>query len=189
MEDNNKFGQRLKELRIENNETQQKASEKIGIHINTLKNYEKTGRIPNANELIKIKNHYNVSYEYLFGESNIKRNDMNFIEIGKVTGLSENAIKKLSIKSKTNEKRIKGLNFIIENEDEYQLLLVLELYLMARIESNEIYQKMKEFADFNPKDKLKYVNSGIALSDMLKCSIDRILYQMENDLVENNKKK
>ena len=65
MEDNKSFGQRLKELRTKNNETQQQASEVIGIHINTLKNYEKGDRVPNANELIKIKNHYNVSYEYL----------------------------------------------------------------------------------------------------------------------------
>ena len=50
MEDDKSFGQRLKELRTKNNETQQQASEVIGIHINTLKNYEKGDRVPNAND-------------------------------------------------------------------------------------------------------------------------------------------
>jgi len=190
MEDNKSFGQRLKELRTKNNETQQQASEVIGIHINTLKNYEKGDRVPNANELIKIKNHYNVSYEYLLGESGIKRNDMSFIEIEKATGLSEKSIHLLTTGHFKYEKSlVKTINFIIENDYKYQFIKVLDLFLMSRIDTDKsIYKKLQEDVNFNSSDKLKYVNSSLAIYDMLKCSLDRILYKMENDLREEAKK-
>lgn len=190
MEDNKNFGQRLKELRMENNETQQEASEIIGIHINTLKNYEKGDRVPNVNELIKIKKHYNVSYEYLLGESDIKSNDMDIKEINRIIGLSEKSIHLLTKGRLKSEKRlVNTINFIIEKEYKYQFIKVLNLFLMSRVETDRtIYKKLSEDVNFNSSDKLKYINSSLALYDMLKCSLDRILYKMENDIREENKK-
>ena len=187
MEENNNFSTRLKELRAQKKESQQEASEAIGIHINTLKNYEKGTRLPNANELIKIKNHYNTSYEYLLGESDIKSNDMNLKEINKVTGLSEKAIKILK-GPLINKSQKKILSYIIEHESKYQFIKILELFLMTKVEDKFIYKKLSNYVYDNPPERLKFINRSSVMTDILKCDIDRILYKMEDDIIKANEK-
>ena len=45
-------------------------SKELGIHVNTIRSYESNSlnQIPKIEQLMKIKNYYNVSYEYLLGE-------------------------------------------------------------------------------------------------------------------------
>ncbi len=73
--DKYKFQKRLRTLREkrgfkENRQlTQRNASLEMGLSENALRNYE-NDRLPNLESLVKIKKYYNVSYEYLLGESN-----------------------------------------------------------------------------------------------------------------------
>lgn len=185
----NIFSKRLKELRTERGETQQVACNEIGIHINTLKNYENGERLPNLGEFLRIKDHYGVSFEYLIGESDIKSNDISFKEINKITGLSEKSINVLSKRVQINGNRLKILNYIIENERKYQFITILELFLMCRIENKGIYNQIKESIEMIPSENLKYINRPSFLSSVFKCDIDKILYNMENDLFEKEEKK
>ncbi len=185
----NIFSKRLKELRTERGETQQVACNEIDIHINTLKNYENGERLPNLGEFLRIKDHYGVSFEYLIGESDIKSNDISFKEINKITGLSEKSINVLSKRVQINGNRLKILNYIIENERKYQFITILELFLMCRIENKGIYNQIKESIEMIPSENLKYINRPSFLSSVFKCDIDKILYNMENDLFEKQEKK
>lgn len=185
----NIFSKRLKELRTERGETQQVACSEIDIHINTLKNYENGERLPNLGEFLRIKDHYGVSFEYLIGESDIKSNDISFKEINKITGLSEKSINVLSKRVQINGNRLKILNYIIENERKYQFITILELFLMCRIENKGIYNQIKESIEMIPSENLKYINRPSFLSSVFKCDIDKILYNMENDLFEKEEKK
>ena len=185
----NIFSKRLKELRTERGETQQVACNEIDIHINTLKNYENGERLPNRGEFLRIKDHYGVSFEYLIGESDIKSNDISFKEINKITGLSEKSINVLSKRVQINGNRLKILNYIIENERKYQFITILELFLMCRIENKGIYNQIKESIEMIPSENLKYINRPSFLSSVFKCDIDKILYNMENDLFEKEEKK
>ena len=185
----NIFSKRLKELRTERGETQQVACNEIDIHINTLKNYENGERLPNLGEFLRIKDHYGVSFEYLIGESDIKSNDISFKEINKITGLSEKSINVLSKRVQIIGNRLKILNYIIENERKYQFITILELFLMCRIENKGIYNQIKESIEMIPSENLKYINRPSFLSSVFKCDIDKILYNMENDLFEKEEKK
>ena len=185
----NIFSKRLKELRTERGETQQVACNEIDKHINTLKNYENGERLPNLGEFLRIKDHYGVSFEYLIGESDIKSNDISFKEINKITGLSEKSINVLSKRVQINGNRLKILNYIIENERKYQFITILELFLMCRIENKGIYNQIKESIEMIPSENLKYINRPSFLSSVFKCDIDKILYNMENDLFEKEEKK
>ena len=185
----NIFSKRLKELRTERGETQQVACNEIDIHINTLKNYENGERLPNLGEFLRIKDHYGVSFEYLIGESDIKSNDISFKEINKITGLSEKSINVLSKRVQINGNRLKILNYIIENERKYQFITILELFLMCRIENKGIYNQIKESIEMIPSENLKYIIRPSFLSSVFKCDIDKILYNMENDLFEKEEKK
>ncbi len=77
------FQDRLRKLREEkgfkDNQqlTQRKASIDMGLSENALRNFE-NNRLPNIESLILIKKYYNVSYEYLLGESEEKNPNPNY---------------------------------------------------------------------------------------------------------------
>ncbi len=57
-----------KEIQDNKRITQRQASIDMGLSENALRNYENK-RLPNVFGLMKIKKYYNVSYEYLLGET------------------------------------------------------------------------------------------------------------------------
>lgn len=67
----NLFHVRLRKLRIEKGLNQSEASDEIGFGKNAIYHYEKD-RLPRIDALIKIKNYYNVSYDYLLGATDTK---------------------------------------------------------------------------------------------------------------------
>ena len=62
-----KFGQRVKELRIENGYTQQSLAEKFNVHRTTVKDWEVRGKEPNYITLCKLAQLFNVRTDYLLG--------------------------------------------------------------------------------------------------------------------------
>ena len=65
-----KFNIRLKELRIENGETQKELANAIEVGRTTISEYESGKIVPKQEGLLKIANHFNVSVDYLTGVSN-----------------------------------------------------------------------------------------------------------------------
>ena len=66
------FQERLKTLRLEAKLTQKELAEKLEIGQNTYSYWEKGIRKPVGENLNKLANFYNVSTDYLLGNSNIK---------------------------------------------------------------------------------------------------------------------
>ena len=65
-----KFNIRLKELRLENGETQKDLANSIEVGRTTISEYESGKIVPKQEGLLKIANHFNVSVDYLTGVSN-----------------------------------------------------------------------------------------------------------------------
>ena len=62
-----KFGQRIKELRLEHGLTQQGMSEKFYVHRTTVKDWEVRGKEPNYITLCKLAQFFEVTTDYLLG--------------------------------------------------------------------------------------------------------------------------
>lgn len=65
-------GQKIKNLRIENNLSQQEFADKLGIAQNTVAQYESGLANPSLKILVKIAVLYNTSTDYLLG---VKKDD------------------------------------------------------------------------------------------------------------------
>lgn len=68
----NILGKRIKELRESKDVSQLELSKHLNISNTTLSQYETGKRIPSDEIKIKIAQYFNVSIDYLFGQSNIK---------------------------------------------------------------------------------------------------------------------
>lgn len=68
-----KLPERLKALRYEYNETQQSIADMLCIKRPTYTAYEKGGILPPYDKIKKLAEHFNVSVEYLMGESNFRK--------------------------------------------------------------------------------------------------------------------
>ncbi len=116
------FTERMRQLRIEKGKkdgrelTQVDVSRDLGIHVSTIRSYESPSldMMPKVERLKKLKNYYNVSYEYLLGETSIKEFNLDMIFIQNETGLSEKSIKYLKTLDKDDE-FITILNTLIES--------------------------------------------------------------------------
>ncbi|MEN8905737.1 MAG: helix-turn-helix transcriptional regulator [Clostridiales bacterium] len=66
---NKKFGDQLKDLRIENNLTQKDIAEKFNTGKSTISNYETNNRLPDINVIAKYAEFFGVSIDYMMGNS------------------------------------------------------------------------------------------------------------------------
>ena len=66
------FSRILKELRDEKRLTQQELADELGVARMTINFYESNRRTPDINFAVKAANYFNVSVDYLVGNSNIK---------------------------------------------------------------------------------------------------------------------
>lgn len=64
------FGERMKQLRIENNLTQEELAKKLSLSKSNISKYESNDVEPNIDTLNKLATLFNVSLDYLLGKSN-----------------------------------------------------------------------------------------------------------------------
>ncbi|MGN0806621.1 MAG: helix-turn-helix domain-containing protein [Candidatus Coproplasma sp.] len=64
---NNYFGQKLKELRIEQNLSQRELGDILGCCNQTISFWENAKREPDLDSLVEIAKYFNVSADYLLG--------------------------------------------------------------------------------------------------------------------------
>ncbi|GMA50180.1 hypothetical protein GCM10025857_15370 [Alicyclobacillus contaminans] len=62
------FQERLLQLRKERSLTQKRLAEEVGLHTRAIQFYE-SGRLPDAEVLIKLADFFDVSIDYLVGRS------------------------------------------------------------------------------------------------------------------------
>lgn len=91
-----KLSEKLRNLRITRGETQEQVAKELQIGIQTLRNYEndKLDRIPNPYQLKKLKDKYDVTYEYLL-DDDCENKEHETFDIGKKLKLSDKAIQNI----------------------------------------------------------------------------------------------
>lgn len=62
-------GDRLRECREAHGEKQEELAEALGVHPNSISNWENNRRVPDALSLSRIAKRYGVSVDYLLGET------------------------------------------------------------------------------------------------------------------------
>ena len=67
------FGIRFKKLRLEKGMTQQDFAEKFYLNKSSISRYEKNKQIPEMDTLLKFTRFFDVSLDYLMGNSDIKK--------------------------------------------------------------------------------------------------------------------
>ena len=75
------FGERLKNLRLQNNEYQKDLAEEIGVGVSMVSTWEKGINYPQVEKLIEIATYYNVSTDYLLGLDNNKETSKIYFNI------------------------------------------------------------------------------------------------------------
>ena len=131
-----KFSEKIKQLRTEKGLTQEQVCKELDIAISSLRNYE-NGRLPDTYQLKKIKNFYDVSYEYLLEDdcNNLTNTNLN---IGKKLKLSDKSIEKIE---ETIEWDLSSeFNYCIENMNYYSLTSLKIL--------KKLYTIKTEYIDF-----------------------------------------
>lgn len=86
------FGERLKELRVENGMSQDNLSKELNVSQSALGYYENCGRTPDIEFLEKVSKYFNVSDDYLLGHSQARTVETEIKTICDYTGLSEKSI-------------------------------------------------------------------------------------------------
>lgn len=124
------FEEKIKELRKEKEWTQEVASEKMGISISALRYYE-NGRLPDTVNLKKIKEAYDVPYEYLL-DDNCENRTVENIKINEYLGLSDKAINNIL----DARDRIETFNELVENKDMGWFLEMVHFYNLISETSN-----------------------------------------------------
>lgn len=119
------FAERLVLLRESAGITQQQLADELGITRQSLSLYEKAERTINIDLLAKISDYFNVPTDYLMGRTEAKSLIGDIANACNVTGLSEEAVKKLNKYSKDERK---NLNRLITSYKFLDALNVLEKY-------------------------------------------------------------
>lgn len=185
MENVNKFGERLLKLREERNETQQQLADAIGITRQSLSRYETNERTPNIDLIYNVSKHYNVSADYLLGLADVQSLDNDIKTACKVTGLSEDVIKKLIWLEETrtlicgNGNGIKSTDIINDmflNQHFVEVIKCLASYsIRTKSTVSEIIGDGSENFDFDKivQDisyaKLDFFEANQAFSKMAEC--------------------
>lgn len=160
-----KFSKRVRQLCVNDPNI-----ENLNIKSSTLDKYKGGRHFPAPDFLVRFKNHYDVSFSYLFGETDNK--DFNSEEVSYRLGLTSKATHKLiamndNDNQEERELQLFALNQLIENVDFLELgkLLLIPNETNKNIKSEKIY---KYYSD--------YVTHGIGIEDYYYAinSIDKI---------------
>lgn len=151
--------ERLKALRENKKKTQKEVSEDLDISTTALQNYE-FDRTPKIKELIKFKDYYGVSYDYLIEGKN---EQVENIKIGDTLGLSDNAIATLEeaysnyYNPDTKKLNLKfylflvGLNSLLNDKTTGNIFYYIGLTLIAKNIEEGILKRtnIKSLGSFN----------------------------------------
>ncbi|MEW8974515.1 MAG: helix-turn-helix transcriptional regulator [Tissierellaceae bacterium] len=131
------FGNRLRQLRLENNMTQEDLSKELNVSRATVGRYENDDRFPDKDTLKNIADIFNVSTDYLLGRINMKNLDI--ISKESIYGIYGDVEDYRDMKNKIKDKLI--LNDIIkegehipkaliENIINYGIEAAIKIYLL-----------------------------------------------------------
>ncbi len=137
-------GERIKELREEEEKTQEELAEDLSLSREALANFE-TRRGIAEDRLQDIAEHFNTTVDYLLGKTNVRSKDNeNYQLIGKYTGLNDKAIEILGKLKIIAPDLINTINYLIEQEDIFDVDLP---NIENADKAIEIHNKVEEYWD------------------------------------------
>ena len=188
-----KFSEKIKHLRTEKGLTQEQVCKELDIAISSLRNYE-NGRLPDTYQLKKIKNFYNVSYEYLL-EDDCTNLTNSTLDIGKKLKLSDKTIEKIK---RINECGLSDeFNYYMENMKYFSLvnLKILKKLYTIKIEYIDFFitlYALSEYITSNIKN-ITLINhllsiyenklQSITNSNLISSLEDIIEFPLRNDII------
>ncbi|RKI36739.1 XRE family transcriptional regulator [bacterium D16-51] len=149
------FAHRLRALRQEKNLTQTELAKKMNVAKTTIASYEQGKNEPNLSMLIKIADYFNVSIDYLLGNSDGRI--ISDQELYDRLGLTDEAIcslEQLCNLSKLNEhnkKLLKNINILLSD---YETLSAISDYLNSSLEDYQ-YAIVKSYVSQFGEDLLE----------------------------------
>lgn len=191
MYDKEKFGETLKNLRVEKGMSQTDLANLINTNRSTLANYENGNRNPDSEILYNLSKALDVSSDYLLGISNTQSCDISVQAVRKCTELSEQAVKSLLGISLSYDLRYsKALDLTISSPGFASLIFAIRewLNIMDLLEDAICIfkQKIIEYEEIPPKDIIRYAAELSLLKEScVKSEADRVMkYQSDLDYLE-----
>lgn len=185
-ENDSVFVKRLKEI-VGKNATQKEIAGKVGVERATV-GYWLSGKItPNSTTLQMIAKAYNVSVNWLIGNTDIKSADPNITTVSSFTGLSEEAVNCIIELQETAKREnidfIKYLDLLLTNPEIDRLLVAIHQYLIRRQVCDMIKQKFIQIVkNYDPENNYdNAVKLAAAITNDARKTPE--LYQSKRDLV------
>lgn len=152
---NKPFAKRLRRLLQERKVTQEELAGSVGVKRQSVASWKDGKTVPDAENLLGISRHFNVSCDYLLGVSEAPTPDLDLQSIHKKTGLSEESIKVLvDCYERDNANSITlTVNALLENR-----------FALGAISRYLYYNLDKEAHDSNAiiyKDKYRYIKKTL----------------------------
>lgn len=102
------FGEKLKKLRNDQGLSQAGLGEKLGMGASTIGQYELGAREPDFKRLEEIKNYFGVDYNYLLGDEELQKDEIELKTLFNKYKVEVNG-------KKLNKRVVNGLLMILEN--------------------------------------------------------------------------
>lgn len=130
MQKEESFGARLKELRLKSKYvSQDELADAVGIARQTLGNYENNSRNPDSEVIKRLAKTLEVSADYLLGLSHVSAPNETVQGIHKKTGLSQEAIRHLSVNNALSNNYVILLSDLIAHASFPMFIQIIESYL------------------------------------------------------------
>lgn len=168
-----------------------KLASKANISKSSISTYMSGDQCPSISLIVKLAEALEVSTDYLLGLSDLESPKEDLKTVYALTGLSDEAIialKEIYDMSKQEDKEEKEfkpykrtynmINYLLANENRYNLFIFLANYLFFR----DIYREAFELQK-NSKDKnIPAEQNVVILEDVQKVELDKLLYKIKEEL-------
>lgn len=154
------FAERLRELREASGLTQQELAEKLNWSRGSISFYEKCQRCPDIEFLKAASTFFDVSADWLIGQSDVKSPHSDIQGVCSYTGLSEKSVFYLNYMSGKSKKAIQGIDYILSHHP--VSLECLGTFTVVAVESAQRDDIWRPLSDFVPEDKMEEVNSYLS---------------------------
>lgn len=189
------FGERLKQLREDRNESQEQLASALFLSRSAIGYYENAKRCAEIDTLNKVAKHFDVSINYLIGESDATK--IGNQSICEQTALSEAAIEQL-LKFRTSSEKTNGyslfalLDKVLSTGALMEIIEIMKQYIDSvpelRKANKEAYQRL--ISEGDPKDKADlrrdlfkdYNNSSDFIMWKASRGIETILHNLEREI-------
>lgn len=196
---NTDFATRLRLLMEEQKVTQQMLASETKLTRQAISQYADGSVLPNIERLLKIARYFNVSCDYMLGNTDVRKVDLNIQRFSAHTGLSEGAIGVLhdmwsaSAMTETASQRISldfdmvsVINYLLENEDKLELFGMMYKFMFSNYKSIP-------YKDFNhdslsfPKEAVEMFEDNILVKNFIGYDFiptDLLPYAMQNCIID-----